>query len=31
MEITIKDLRDENFEMAKEWQDAVDAKLAAEI
>ena len=31
MSITIKDLRDENFEMAKEWQDTVDAKLAAEI
>ena len=31
MNITIKDLRDENFEMAKEWQDAVGAKLAVEI
>ena len=31
MNITIKDLRDENFEMAEEWQDAVDAKLSAEI
>ena len=31
MNITIEDLRDENFEMAEEWQDAVDAKLAAEI
>ena len=29
MNITIEDLRDENFEMAKEWQDSVDAKLAA--
>ena len=31
MNITIKDLRDENFKMAEEWQDAVDAKLAADI
>ena len=31
MDITIEDLRDENFEMSEEWQDAVDAKLAAEI
>ena len=31
MNITIKDLRDENFKMSEEWQDAVDAKLAAEI
>ena len=30
MNITIEDLRDENFEMAEEWQDAVDAKLATE-
>ena len=28
--IIIEDLRDENFEMAKEWQDAMNAKLAAE-
>ena len=31
MNITIEDLRYENFEMAEEWQDAVDAKLSAEI
>ena len=30
MNITIKDLRDENFEKAEEWQDAVDAKLASQ-
>ena len=31
MNITIEDIRDENFEMSEEWRDAVDAKLAAEI
>ena len=30
MNITIEDLRDENFKMAEEWQDAVDSKLSAE-
>ena len=31
MNITIEDLRYENFEMAEEWQDAVGEKLAADI
>ena len=30
MKITIEDLRDDNFEMSEEWQDAVDAKLFAD-
>ena len=30
MNITIKDLRDEDFEMSEDWQDAMDTKLAAE-
>ena len=30
MNITIEDLRDEKFEMAKQCQDAVDEKLSAE-
>ena len=30
MKITTEDLRDENFEMSEEWQEAVDTKLAAE-
>ena len=31
MNITIEDLRDEIFKMAKEWQDAVNEKLATDI
>ena len=31
MKIIIKDLQDENFDMAQEWQEAMDAKLAVEI